>query len=54
MGDGARGWDLAGIYLKGHAQLNLTLEGTNTLVGLDEGAGIEVGKKMQHGYYGAE
>ena len=41
---GARGWNLAGIYLKGNAQLNLTLEGTNTLVGLDEGAGIEVGK----------
>lgn len=40
--DGARGWNLAGIYLKGNAQLNLTLEGTNTLVGLDEGAGIEV------------
>lgn len=39
---GARGWNLAGIYLKGNAQLNLTLEGTNTLVGLDEGAGIEV------------
>ena len=30
--DGARGWNLAGIYLKGQAQLNLTLEGTNTLV----------------------
>lgn len=42
--DGVRGWNLAGIYLKGNAQLNLTLEGTNTLVGLDEGAGIEVGK----------
>lgn len=42
--DGARGWNLAGIYLKGNAQLNLTLEGTNTLVGLDDGAGIEVGK----------
>lgn len=42
--DEARGWNLAGIYLKGNAQLNLTLEGTNTLVGLDEGAGIEVGK----------
>ena len=42
--DGARGWNLAGIYLKGNAQLNLTLEGTNTLVGLDEGAGIGVGK----------
>ena len=41
---GASGWNLAGIYLKGNAQLNLTLEGTNTLVGLDEGAGIEVGK----------
>ena len=41
---GARGWNLTGIYLKGNAQLNLTLEGTNTLVGLDEGAGIEVGK----------
>ncbi|MFR4783528.1 MAG: hypothetical protein ACLUAR_12050 [Pilosibacter sp.] len=25
--DGARGWNLAGIYLKGNAQLNLTLEG---------------------------
>ena len=33
---GASGWNLAGIYLKGNAQLNLTLEGTNTLVGLDE------------------
>ena len=43
-GDGARGWDLAGIYLKGNARLNLTLKGTNTLVGLDEGAGIEVEK----------
>ncbi|WP_294340572.1 YDG domain-containing protein, partial [uncultured Clostridium sp.] len=42
--DGASGWNLAGIYLKGNAKLNLTLEGTNTLVGLDEGAGIEVGK----------
>lgn len=42
--DGASGWNLAGIYLKGNARLNLTLEGTNTLVGLDEGAGIEVGK----------
>ena len=42
--DGARGWNLAGIYLKGNARLNLTLEGTNTLVGLDDGAGIEVGK----------
>lgn len=41
---GASGWDLAGIYLKGNAQLNLTLEGTNKLVGLDEGAGIEVEK----------
>ena len=26
-GDDARGWDLAGIYLKGNARLNLTLEG---------------------------
>ena len=26
-GNGASGWDLAGIYLKGNAQLNLTLEG---------------------------
>ena len=43
-GNGASGWDLAGIYLKGNAQLNLTLKGTNTLVGLDEGAGIEVEK----------
>ena len=43
-GNGASGWDLAGIYLKGNARLNLTLEGTNTLVGLDDGAGIEVGK----------
>ena len=42
--DGARGWNLAGIYLKGQAQLNLTLEGANKLVGLDEGAGIEVEK----------
>ena len=42
--DGDRGWNLAGIYLKGNARLNLTLEGTNTLVGLDDGAGIEVGK----------
>ena len=42
--DGASGWNLAGIYLKGNAQLNLTLEGTNTLVGLDDGAGIEVEK----------
>ena len=41
---GASGWNLAGIYLKGNAQLNLTLEGTNILVGLDEGAGIEVEK----------
>ncbi len=41
---GASGWNLAGIYLKGNAQLNLTLQGTNTLVGLDDGAGIEVGK----------
>ena len=41
---GARGWNLAGIYLKGNAKLNLTLEGTNTLLGLDEGAGIEVEK----------
>ena len=32
-GDGARGWDLAGIYLKGNARLNLTLEGKNTLLG---------------------
>ena len=39
---GVRGWNLDGIYLKGNAQLNLTLEGTNKLVGLDEGAGIEV------------
>ena len=43
-GDGARGWDLAGIYLKGNAQLNLTLEGDNTLLGLEHGAGIEVEK----------
>ena len=42
--DGASGWNLAGIYLKGNAQLNLTLEGKNTLLGLDEGAGIEVEK----------
>lgn len=42
--DGASGWNLAGIYLKGNARLNLTLEGTNTLLGLDEGAGIEVEK----------
>lgn len=41
---GASGWNLAGIYLKGNARLNLTLEGTNTLLGLDEGAGIEVEK----------
>ena len=41
---GASGWNLAGIYLKGNARLNLTLEGTITLVGLDEGAGIEVEK----------
>ena len=31
-------------YLKGNARLNLTLEGTNTLVGLDDGARCEVGK----------
>ena len=43
-GAGASGWDLAGIYLKGHARLNLTLEGKNTLLGLDDGAGIEVEK----------
>ena len=43
-GDGASGWDLAGIYLKGNARLNLTLEGENTLLGLDHGAGIEVEK----------
>ena len=43
-GNGASGWDLAGIYLKGNARLNLTLEGENTLLGLDEGAGIEVEK----------
>ena len=42
--DGASGWNLAGIYLKGNARLNLTLKGTNKLVGLDEGAGIEVEK----------
>ncbi|WP_418451541.1 YDG domain-containing protein [Candidatus Ventrimonas sp.] len=42
--DGASGWDLAGIYLKGNARLNLTLEGENTLLGLDHGAGIEVEK----------
>ena len=41
---GASGWNLAGIYLKGNARLNLTLEGNNTLLGLDEGAGIEVEK----------
>ena len=41
-GDGARGWDLAGIYLKGNARLNLTIEGDNTLLGLEHGAGIEV------------
>ena len=44
-GNGASGWDLAGIYLKGNAQLNLTLEGDNTLLGLDHGAGIEVEKR---------
>lgn len=43
-GDGARGWDLAGIYLKGNARLNLTIEGDNTLLGLEHGAGIEVEK----------
>ena len=43
-GAGASGWDLAGIYLKGHARLNLTLEGDNTLLGLEHGAGIEVEK----------
>ena len=43
-GNGASGWDLAGIYLKGNARLNLTLEGDNTLLGLDHGAGIEVEK----------
>lgn len=43
-GDGAGGWDLAGIYLKGNAQLNLTLKGENTLLGLEHGAGIEVEK----------
>lgn len=43
-GAGAGGWDLAGIYLKGNAQLNLTLEGDNTLLGLEHGAGIEVEK----------
>ena len=41
-GAGAGGWDLAGIYLKGNAQLNLTLKGDNTLLGLEHGAGIEV------------
>lgn len=44
-GNGASGWDLAGIYLKGNAKLNLTLEGDNTLLGLEHGAGIEVGKE---------
>ena len=44
-GNGASGWDLAGIYLKGNAQLNLTLEGKNTLLGLEHGAGIEVEKE---------
>ena len=44
-GNGASGWDLAGIYLKGNARLNLTLEGDNTLLGLDHGAGIEVEKR---------
>ncbi|MFK7725283.1 hypothetical protein ACI3EW_14645 [Pilosibacter sp. HC1M1C21] len=43
-GAGAGGWDLAGIYLKGNAQLNLTLKGDNTLLGLEHGAGIEVEK----------
>lgn len=43
-GAGARGWDLAGIYLKGNALLNLTIEGDNTLLGLEHGAGIEVEK----------
>ena len=43
-GAGARGWDLAGIYLKGNARLNLTIEGDNTLLGLEHGAGIEVEK----------
>ena len=51
---GASGWNLAGIYLKGNAQLNLTLEGTNTLVGLDEGAGIEVEKDATLVINGAE
>ena len=36
--------NLAGIYLKGNARLNLTLEGDNTLLGLEHGAGIEVEK----------
>ena len=45
--DGASGWNLAGIYLKGQARLNLTLQGTNTLVGLDDGAGIEVANLME-------
>ena len=43
-GNGASGWDLAGIYLKGNARLNLTIEGDNTLLGLEHGAGIEVEK----------
>ena len=43
-GAGARGWDLAGIYLKGNARLNLSIEGDNTLLGLEHGAGIEVEK----------
>ena len=43
-GAGARGWDLAGIYLKGNARLNLTIEGDYTLLGLEHGAGIEVEK----------
>ena len=34
-----------GIYLKGNARLNLTLEGDNTLLGLDHGAGIGGGKR---------
>ena len=38
------GWDLAGIYLGENAQLNLTIEGKNTLSGADQGAGIEVGE----------
>ena len=42
--EGASGWNLAGIYLKGNAQLNLTLEGKNILLGLEHGAGIEVEK----------